>query len=238
MYEDTIEVKIGRILFEKQSGEELYEVACGFNGLFEESEKKDQVAGTMAVEIAVASYFEGCPAGAVLASYCMLSGTGYQGLSDLRIPFEVFTEAGIEGSHDCAYNLGCEFDQGYPPYLPQNPVVAAYYFKLAADSGNSRAQLEMGNRYYDGKGVEIDFQQADAYWEAAAKQGVAAAQYNLGRLLDGSLSGGPSMTTYEPERAGYWLEQAARNGYQEAAEILNQKYRFNQRKNKWQKITR
>ena len=122
--------------------------------------------------------------------------------------------------------------------MPQNPVVAAYYFKLAADSGNSRAQLEMGNRYYDGKGVEIDFQQADAYWEAAAKQGVAAAQYNLGRLLDGSLSGGPSMTTYEPERAGYWLEQAARNGYQEAAEILNQKYRFNQRKNKWQKITR
>ena len=49
MYEDTIEVKIGRILFEKQSGEELYEVACGLKGLFEESEKKDQVAGTMAV---------------------------------------------------------------------------------------------------------------------------------------------------------------------------------------------
>jgi len=46
------------------------------------------------------------------------------------------------------------------------------------------------------------------------------------------------MTTYEPERAGYWLEQAARNGYEDAATILNEKYRFNQRQNKWKKITR
>jgi len=96
----------------------------------------------------------------------------------------------------------------------------------------------MGNRYYDGRGVEINFQQADVYWEAAAKQGVPEAQYNLGLLLDGSLAGAPSMTTYEPERAGYWLEQAARNGYEDAATILNEKYRFNQRQNKWKKITR
>ena len=238
MFEDNIDVKIGRVLFEKQTGKELYDAAIGLKELFDQREKKDAVAGTMAIEIAIASYFEGCSAGAALASSCMLDGTGYQGLSNIRVPFEVYLEAGMEANYECAYFLGFEFDHGYPPYIPQNPVIAAHFFKLAADSGSSRAQLEMGNRYYDGRGVEINFQQADVYWEAAAKQGVPEAQYNLGLLLDGSLAGAPSMTTYEPERAGYWLEQAARNGYEDAATILNEKYRFNQRQNKWNKITR
>lgn len=236
LFEDNINVKIGRVLFEKKDSKEIFQAAYGLKQLFDESGKKDAVAGTMAVELAVAAYFEGCPTGAALAAYCMLDGTGYRTYSDLRIPFEVYTEAGMEGDYECAYNLAVEYDHGYPPYVPQNPFTASYYFKLAADSGSARAQFEMGNRYFDGTGVEIDFQQAEAYWEAAAQQGMAAAQYNLGCLLDGSLTGGPSLTTYEPERAGYWLEQAARNGHKDAAQLLNLRYRFNQRKNKWEKI--
>ena len=236
LFEDNINVKIGRVLFEKQDSKEIFQAAYGLKQLFDEGGKKDAVAGTMAVELAVAAYFEGCPTGAALAAYCMLDGTGYRTYSDLRIPFEVYTEAGMEGDYECAYNLAVEYDHGYPPYVPQNPFIASYYFTLAADSGSARAQFEMGNRYFDGTGVEIDFQQAEAYWEAAAQQGVAAAQYNLGCLLDGSLTGGPSLTTYEPERAGYWLEQAARNGHKDAAQLLNLRYRFNQRKNKWEKI--
>lgn len=127
MFEDNIDVKIGRVLFEKQTGKELYDAAIGLKELFDQREKKDAVAGTMAIEIAIASYFEGCSAGAALASSCMLDGTGYQGLSNIRVPFEVYLEAGMEANYECAYFLGFEFDHGYPPYIPQNPVIAAHF---------------------------------------------------------------------------------------------------------------
>lgn len=236
MFVDNIDVKIGRILFENKTGKELYDVACGLRKIFDDSEKKDKQAGTMAVEVAVAAYFEGYKRGAALASFCMLAGTGYKNMDNLRIPYEVFTELGSEVNYDCTYNMGVEYEKGYPPYVTANPYIASLWYKKAADAGSARAQFEMGNRYYDGTGVEIDFQLTEYYWEAAAKQGYTSAQYNLGCLCDGSLSGGPSMTCFNPEKAGYWLEQAARGGHKGAAEVLNQSYRFNQRKNKWQKI--
>lgn len=101
LFEDNINVKIGRVLFEKQDSKEIFQAAYGLKQLFDEGGKKDAVAGTMAVELAVAAYFEGCPTGAALAAYCMLDGTGYRTYSDLRIPFEVYTEAGMEGDYEC-----------------------------------------------------------------------------------------------------------------------------------------
>lgn len=236
MFIDNIDVKIGRVLFENKTGEDLYRVACGLRQIYDDSGKKDKEAGTMAIEVAVAAYFEGYEQGAALASFCMLAGTGYKGLSNLRIPYEAFSEAGANVNYNCAYNMGVEYDKGYPPYIVANPYVASLWYKKAADAGSARAQFEMGNRYYDGTGVEIDYQLVEDYWEAAAKQGNIAAQYNLGCLCDGSLSDGPSMVSFNPEKAGYWLAQAAQGGHKRAAEILNESYRFNQRKNKWQKI--
>lgn len=238
MFKDNIDVKIGRILFENRSGEDLYKVACGLKEIYDQSEKQDQIAGTMAVEIAVASYFEGYTAGAALASFCMLDGTGYKGANSttLRTIFEVYSEAGSDVNYICSHNMAQEYDQGNPPYITANPYIASIWYKKAADAGNVSAQFVMGNRYYQGIGVEINYQQTEVYWEAAAKQGHLNAQFNLGCLYGGRLSDGPSMTTLEPEKAGYWLEQAARAGDKDAAEILNKSYRFNQRKNKWQKI--
>lgn len=40
MFEDNIDVKIGRVLFEKQTGEELYDAAIGLKELFDQREKK------------------------------------------------------------------------------------------------------------------------------------------------------------------------------------------------------
>lgn len=64
LFEDNINVKIGRVLFEKQDSKEIFQAAYGLKQLFDEGGKKDAVAGTMAVELAVAAYFEGCPTGA------------------------------------------------------------------------------------------------------------------------------------------------------------------------------
>ena len=98
MFQDNINVKIGRILFENKNGEDLYKVALGLKEIYDQSERKDKIAGRMAVEVAVASYFEGYTAGAALASFCMLDGTGYLGTDSdmLRMLFEVYSEAGSD----------------------------------------------------------------------------------------------------------------------------------------------
>ena len=54
LFEDNINVKIGRVLFEKQDSKEIFQAAYGLKQLFDEGGKKDAVAGTMAVELAVA----------------------------------------------------------------------------------------------------------------------------------------------------------------------------------------
>lgn len=235
-FDDSTSVAIGCILFENKSGEELYEAACELLKVYNDSKQEDKTIGQMALEVAVAAYFEGCQSGAALALFCMLEGIGREDLPDSRILYDIFSEAGAEVNYQCAYNMGAEYERGNPPYIIANPYIASLWYKKAADAGSQQGQLKMGNRYFDGIGVEINFQLAELYWEAAAKQGNIDAQYNLGCLYDGCLTGGSSVACFNPERAGYWLEQAARGGHKEAVEVLNQSYRFNQRKNIWQKI--
>lgn len=234
MFEDNMDVKIGRILFQKETGKELYDIAMGLKKIYDDSGKKDKVAGTMAIETAVAAYFEGYEYAAALVCACMLDRTGYKGLSNILLQFEVFAEAGSSVSAFCANHLAEAYDKGHPPYIVQNSYMASMYYKKAADFGNKDSQLLVGNRYFQGDGVELDFDLAEKYWEMAAKQGVVDAQFNLGSLYDGNLEGGPSTMKFNPEKAGYWLALAARNGDRNAAELLNRRYRFNQRKNQWQ----
>lgn len=40
MFQDNMDVKIGRILFEKKNGEDLYKVALGLKEIYNQSEKK------------------------------------------------------------------------------------------------------------------------------------------------------------------------------------------------------
>ena len=233
MFEVTTEIVIGQILFEKKSGEELYKVAYTLRDEYLKSNKKDIVKGLMALEVSLAAYYEGYTLGAAIASLCLRDGLIYKGSdTSMRTLSEFYAEVGADASSLCAYYLGWDYDTGYPPYVVKNPYVAGLWFKKAADAGLPDAQFEIANRYYNGNGVEINYQLAETYWLAAAEKGHKGAQYNLGLLYDGSLSEGD----FAQEQAGYWLEQAARAGDKEATAFLNQHYRFNQRKNKWQKV--
>ena len=42
------------------------------------------------------------------------------------------------------------------------------------------AYYNLGNSYYDGRGVEVDKKKAKHYWELAAMDGDVNAMYNLG----------------------------------------------------------
>jgi TPR repeat protein len=74
-----------------------------------------------------------------------------------------------------------------------------------AQSGDSGAQHELGDRYAFGTGVPRDFTQAIVWLRKAAQQGDVNAQSSLGTLLSAGMPGAP--TDYvEAER---WLRKAA-----------------------------
>jgi TPR repeat protein len=55
---------------------------------------------------------------------------------------------------------------------------SAYYFKLAADQGDTEAQYKYGVCLRDGIGVSVDFVQSAYYFKLAADQGLEQAQYD------------------------------------------------------------
>jgi TPR repeat protein len=84
-----------------------------------------------------------------------------------------------------------------------------------ARSGNAIAQLRLGLLHYHGHGVRESDAQAKQWFERAAKQGLAEAQFQLGNMYAYGLadpgSGG------DPNRlAAQWYFEAARQGHAEA----------------------
>lgn len=89
-----------------------------------------------------------------------------------------------------------------------------------AESGNSEAQLVLGDRYYYGKGgVNRDRYQAFKWYALAAEQDCTASQFNLAHMYRNGAG-----TTQNMQKALEWFEKAAYLGDAEsqfmAAEML------------------
>lgn len=56
--------------------------------------------------------------------------------------------------------------------------------KKSAEQGDAKAQYNLGVCYYNGNGVEKDYQEAVKWYRKAAEQGIAEAQCNLGLCYD------------------------------------------------------
>ena len=88
--------------------------------------------------------------------------------------------------------------------------------QLAASQGNSWAQSDLADFYFDGLVIDADYRSAAFWYQKAAEQGYAPAQTNLGVLY---------MTGYEgfpPNRAVavHWFNEAARQGNRAAVDNL------------------
>jgi hypothetical protein len=104
-----------------------------------------------------------------------------------------------------------EGEKQYKSYLENQDVET---LKLSAAAGYPEAQKELGNVYYYGKGVEVNYPFAVRWWAKAAAQENAAAQYNLGIFyLEDPIKQDIAM-------AVMWLERAAANGDTDAPEQL------------------
>lgn len=84
-----------------------------------------------------------------------------------------------------------------------------------AQAGNAQAQLRMGLLHYHGHGVRENDALALAWFEKAARQGLAEAQFHLGNMYAYGLANtGPEA---DPARlAAQWYFEAARQGHADA----------------------
>ncbi|OAI03520.1 hypothetical protein A1353_14500 [Methylomonas methanica] len=77
----------------------------------------------------------------------------------------------------------------------------------AAGSGDANSQALLGELYYLGLGGPQDMTLAARWFESAARQGHAHAQYMLYRI------NATSPNLEQQEKADYWLNQARHSGY-------------------------
>jgi localization factor PodJL len=77
----------------------------------------------------------------------------------------------------------------------------------AAESGDARAQFEIGAILTEGHVVEQDLAQAASWYERSAAQGFAPAQYRLGNLYEGGRG-----VERDMEMARLWYQRAAEAG--------------------------
>ena len=54
--------------------------------------------------------------------------------------------------------------------------------KIKAEQGDAKAQFNLGEMYYFGKGVPQDYGEAAKWFRKVAEQGITVAQFNLGLM--------------------------------------------------------
>jgi hypothetical protein len=71
-------------------------------------------------------------------------------------------------------------EAGYAAYRKGNYEAALRVLRPLAESGDARAQFNLGVMYAEGQGVPQDYTEAGKWYGLSAWQGYAQAQYNLG----------------------------------------------------------
>lgn len=111
------------------------------------------------------------------------------------------------------YNLGHSYSNG--ENVPQDDMLAAIWYRKAADQGLAEAQCNLGVCYALGKGVPMSAHVAVDWFHKAAMQGEVNAQYNLGSFY----TAGRGVKKHLGAAAA-WYSKAADQGHLKAQEKL------------------
>lgn len=120
-----------------------------------------------------------------------------------------FLKAYEHGSEKAAFKLA-------KVLATEQPALAFQFALEAAEKGLAEAQFNIGECYAAGTGVEVDLDQARAWYQRAAEQGQAPALYALGQLQE--------RDSLDPDglaEAGRWYRQAAKLGHPGAQVALD-----------------
>lgn len=115
---------------------------------------------------------------------------------------------------------------------PFNPYTGNQWYQKAADQGYTNAMICLANNYQYGIGAEVNYDMSFYWTEKAANLGSVNAMFNLALFYEGEH--GMDYTDYN--KAGYWFNECARKGDQEAAQIIADSYQYSAIFGKWKKI--
>ncbi|WP_455221919.1 AgmX/PglI C-terminal domain-containing protein [Kaarinaea lacus] len=114
-----------------------------------------------------------------------------------------------------------DFNEATRAYLRGDFEKARYEALVDATDGKPEAQMLLGQLYFNGEGVEKDIQAALYWYDKAASQGFVDAQYRLGLLY---FEGKPEIPK-DYDKAYQWLQQALKNGNNDAKPKLEGLYK-------------
>ncbi len=109
-----------------------------------------------------------------------------------------------------------DYESGYTAFQKGDYATALNDWKLAAESGDARAQFYLGAMYDFALGVKEDDAVAADWYRKAAEQGHADAQFNLGSLY--AVGSGVPVHKVESQM---WFERAAAQGHVDAQRSLS-----------------
>ena len=108
--------------------------------------------------------------------------------------------------------LGGEFDKAMEAYKRGSFIESLNGFYILAKNGDAKAQYNVGLMYANGQGSQKDLRKAMEWYEKAAQQDLASAQYNLATLYQAA----GELDPHAYKKAAYWYEKAANNGVMQA----------------------
>lgn len=114
--------------------------------------------------------------------------------------------------------------KGWAAYVRGDHATALRILKPLAEAGNADAEYDLGTMYSDGHGVPRDVREAEAWWQKAAAQGQADAQFSLGFLLLYGGGEGANAVNSDPAAGLPWLQKAAAQGHASADYFLGYLY--------------
>ena len=150
-----------------------------------------------------------------LAQFYITYGEFSKAIDLLENIDDIFPEA--EYQLGLLYKLGVHTKPPKPDYK-----IAAYHFLNAAEENHIQSAYEYGMLHFNPTGrFKKNFKIAEKYFEIAAKQGVAEAQYKLAWIYRFGLSGHQDIG-----KAIYYFEKAANQGHIGALSSLVHLYQY------------
>ena len=139
----------------------------------------------------------------------------------LNSPVRELSAAAARGEAVAQYIMGHKHLYGCRSCMVrQDYVRAIYWFRRAAEQGNSGAEFMLGAIYRYGQGVEQNYEQAVYWYRRAAEQRDSGAEFILGI----SYRRGQGVEQNYGQ-AAYWYRRAAAQGHEGAQGNLNLMYR-------------
>ena len=140
------------------------------------------------------------------AAAAMQKGDFKSALADLR-------PLAAQGDADAQFLLGLLYDTGNG--VARDPVVAAAWYRKAADQNHTLGRLYLGLLHYSGEGVKQSYEEAARWFRPAAEDGNDLAQFYLGWMYAQGTG-----VRKDSARGIEWLTRSARQRNPRAMGIL------------------